>query len=455
MVEHRPRYHFLPPSDLPDSRQAGWMNDPKLFFRKGEYHVFFQYGPAPNWRLKHWGHVVSADLVRWRWLPVALAPTPGGPDEGGCWTGCVIADRGRFHILYTGVRARDPARGRPQTQCLASSDDLIAWEKYAGNPVIAEKPAGFGDCFRDPCAWKEGDTWLMIIGSQVPGAGGAALLHRSKDLIHWEYMHPLFEGDPRRTGKMFECPDFFRLGEKWVLLTSCGKTWWHTGGYESRRFTAAKQGVTDGGNFYAAKTLADGLGRRILWGWITEGRSWEEQRKAGWSGVLSLPRLLTLLPDGGLGIEPAPELESLRGTSERYENVEVASGRNPKIRLLDRGAGDCIEISATFGPSDAAEYGVVVRCSPDLTEQTSITWRRDTERLVDTPLPLRAGEELTLRVFVDRSVIEVFANGRASHTLRAYPTREDSLGIGLFARGGTARLRSLDAWQMAPSPLQM
>src|SRR2546430_15929114 len=88
--------------------------------------------------------------VHWEELPIALAPTPGGPDQDGCFTGCVVEEGGRFHILYTGIPRLQPLH---QVQCLASSEDLITWEKYLGDPAIAEPPDGFGECFRDPCAW--------------------------------------------------------------------------------------------------------------------------------------------------------------------------------------------------------------------------------------------------------------------------------------------------------------
>lgn len=152
----RPRYHFLPP--------PSWMNDPKPFYWRGEYHVSFQYCPGvPYSADKHWGHAVSTDLIRWRELPVALSPTPGGADQDGCWTGCVVEDGGRFHILDTGI----PQLVRPgpvQVQCLATSTDLVSWDKDPGNPVIpaSQKPEGFGDTFRDPCAWKEDDTWYVV-----------------------------------------------------------------------------------------------------------------------------------------------------------------------------------------------------------------------------------------------------------------------------------------------------
>src|SRR5438270_14066279 len=95
---HRPRYHFLPPSN--------WMNDPNgLIQWNGAYHLFYQYNPfAPVWGSIHWGHAVSADLVHWRDLPIALAPTPGSADEFGVFSGCAFDNDGAATILYTGVR---------------------------------------------------------------------------------------------------------------------------------------------------------------------------------------------------------------------------------------------------------------------------------------------------------------------------------------------------------------
>lgn len=420
------------------------MNDPKLFFHNGEYHVFLQHNPnGASWGNMHWAHTVSRDLVHWESLPIALAPDPGSPDAKGCWTGCVVKDDGRFQILYTGITPEGK-----QVQCLATSEDLIRWEKYGGNPVIAEKPEGFGDCFRDPCAWKEGDDWTMIIGSEVEGVGGAALLYRSRDLIDWEYLHPLFIGRKEETGHDFECPDFFPLGDRHVLLTSRGQTFWHTGAYENLKFTRDGWGVTDSGSFYAAKTLLDDRGRRILWGWIQERRPEEEQKAAGWSGVLSLPRALTLRPDGTLGIEPVEELEALRGRHRRVENLSLSYVSGEGTLLLPDVQEDALEVVVRFAPSEAKEYGVIVRRSPGGEEGAEIGYSSDTQTLMGAPLTLGEGEGLTLRVFVDRSVVEAFANGRACHTLRTYPKREDSLGVDLFARGGDVQVESVDVWEM-------
>src|SRR5436190_1548243 len=95
-----PRYHFVP---------GNWMNDPKLFFWNGEYHVFFQHYPyGPFWSTMHWGHVMSRDLVHWTPLPIALTPTPGTPDQEGCWTGSVIRYGDEFRLFYTGIPTSQP-----------------------------------------------------------------------------------------------------------------------------------------------------------------------------------------------------------------------------------------------------------------------------------------------------------------------------------------------------------
>jgi sucrose-6-phosphate hydrolase SacC (GH32 family) len=127
--------------------------------------------------------------------------------------------------------------------------------------------------------------------------------------------------------------------------------------------------------------------------------------------------------------------------------------------------GDCLEIQAELVPDEATELGIGVRCAPDGTEQTLIRYDRLQGRLLidrqrssmsedvqrdirSGPLPLAADEPLLLHIFLDRSVIEVFANYRLCMSSRVYPSRTDSLGVGLFARGGSARIKALDVWEM-------
>ena len=467
---HRPQYHFLPP--------ANWMNDPNgLIQWQGQYHLFYQHNPdSPSWGAMHWGHAVSEDLVHWTDLPIALAPTPGGPDADGCWSGCAVDNDGVPTLIYTGVF--------PQRQCVATStDDLLTWEKHAGNPVIAAPPEGLDVTgFRDPCVWREGDTWYALIGSGIQGVGGTALLYKSPDLTHWEYMHPICVGDRNDTGEMWECPDLVFLSDKYVLLVSVQPEFLYVhhfiGTWVDHKFTPETHGIADfGGYFYAPQTLLDDKGRRIMWGWIKEGRSDEAQQAAGWAGVMSLPRILSLRPDGLLGIEPAPELKTLRGKHHRLIDVVLtptSSGTWQDVEEVKHVRGDCLEIVAEFEPCNAGiardvdvagEFGIKVRCSPDGTELTRILYDHKAKRLVvdreqsslsadvhcetqECPLNLSPGEGLKLDVFLDRSVVEVYANGRTCITSRIYPSRPDSLGVDLFTSGGSVKLRSLDIWKM-------
>lgn len=442
---HRPTYHLMPP--------ANWMNDPNgLLLWKGETHVFYQYNPnGAFWGTMHWGHAASKDLVHWTHLPVALAPTPGGPDWDGCFSGCAVDNDGVPTFLYTGVS--------PEVQCLAvSHDDMITWEKYAGNPVIAAPPDGDVTGFRDPCVWKEGNEWVMLIGSGWKGVGGTALLYTSADLIHWTYQHPLCIGHREETGEMWECPDFFPLGDKHILLVSpvgSNTVLYFVGTYADRKFTPEVSGDCDfGRHFYAAKSLADASGRRLLWGWSWEGRTVEAQKAAGWAGVMSLPRELTLRSDNTLGFAPATELQTLRGAHRHFTGA-----------LTEPVQGDSLEILAEIAPGDAEAFGLRLRAAPDGSEQTLLTYDRATQRLglhreqsslspdvnrdgQSGKLALAPDETLQLHVFLDRSIIEVFANGRACLTSRIYPARTDSLSLEIYSYGGNAEVRSLDIWDI-------
>jgi beta-fructofuranosidase len=456
---HRPKYHFVPP--------AHWMNDPNgLIYWKGEYHLFYQHNPnGIGISMMRWGHAVSPDLVHWRHLPIALSPTPGGPDKDGCWSGCAVDHDGTPTLIYTGVR--------PEVQCVAtSSDGLLTWRKHPANPVIAAPPSDLAVTgFRDPWVWREGDTWQMLVGSGIQDVGGTVLLYRSPDLIHWRSMGPACVGDARETGTMWECPGLFPLNDRHVLIVSpvpLRQSLSFGGTYRDGRFTPERRGVLDGGgHFYAPQTLVDAQGRRVMFGWLWEGRTEAAQREAGWAGAQSLPRVLSLRPDGSLGMEPHPELVVLRGRHQRYEDLALSSG----AVALPEARGDCLELTAELAPGEcvgappAREVGLAVRISPGGEEETRVVFETGTRRLtVDRQrssqdpaahretygglLDLAPGESLRLRIFLDRSILEVYANGRFCLTSRIYPSRPDSLGVALFALDGNARARSVDVWEM-------
>ena len=449
---HRPRYHFLPP--------ANWMNDPNgpIFF-DGRYHVFYQHNPnGAFWGTMHWGHAVSRDLVHWEHWPIALAPGPTGPDKDGCFSGCCVVHHGVPTIIYTGVN--------PQVQCLATSrDGMRTWHKRPGNPVIPGPPPGLDvEGFRDPFAWQAGAWWYVAIGSGLKGVGGTVLLYRSRDLVDWEYIQPLCVGDKTRTGTMWECPNFYAFGEKHLLAVSpFGKVQAMVGTYADHTFTPEIETLMDlSPMFYAPNSLVTPDGRRIVWGYIQERRSEEARKAAGWAGVMSLPREVFLHADGALGMVPARELAVLRGTHWRATDRVVRPGEACVSGDL---AGDRLEIIACIDCDQADAVGLHVRRAPDGSEQTTIEYSEPDGRLTldgtrsslspDVTREVVGGsfrppgdQTLRLHVFLDDSVVEVFANDRACLTERIYPTRPDSLMVDVFSHGGTATLRSLDAWRM-------
>jgi beta-fructofuranosidase len=461
-----PTFHFLPPSN--------WMNDPNGFIQWDDtFHLFYQYNPeAAVHENMHWGHAASEDLVHWRHLPIALAPTPGGPDARGCWSGVTVDDAGTPTIIYSG------AVGQRQRACVATSHDgLLTWHKEPRNPVIPEPPPGVDVTeYRDHSVWREPDGWYQLMGAGIRDVGGAALLYRSANLRDWDYLHALSapqwqDPDGVMACPMWECPDFFALDDQHVLIASM----WDArrlcyaaaavGTYADHRFAPRTIRRLDhgDGHFYAPQSTRARDGRRIVIGWVQEGRAVPAQVAAGWSGTMSVPRELTLGQDGWLRIQPVSELASLRGACVRVAAAEIAPDRP---RVLDDMRGDALELDVLLEPAPGGRSGLAVRRSPDGSEQTLVIYDAAARELqVDrshasldsevrssthsAPLDLAPGAPLRVRIFVDHSVLEVFANDTLSVTTRVYPTRDDSVGIALLADRPGARLLQLDAWPMA------
>jgi beta-fructofuranosidase len=460
--QHRPIYHFTAP--------ANWLNDPNgLCFWQGAYHLFYQHNPhAAVWGPMHWGHAVSDDLLHWRHLPIALAPTPGGPDADGCWSGVLVDDGGLPTIVYSGHQTRAGRRDDVQLPCLATSrDGLLTWQKDPANPVIAAPPADLDVYeFRDHVLWREDGAWRQLIGAGIRNAGGAALMYRSDDLRSWEYMGPLCRGESDATGTIWECPDFFALGDRHALVLSpipLRRSIYLTGSYDGRRFVPSLRGEVDaGGHFYAPQSFVDPQGRRIMIGWLWEGRSEQAQIAAGWAGAMSLPRVVTARADGGLHFAPLPEVDLLRGEHMAYGGLELAAGA---AMLLDPAAGDALDVELELEAGRAEQIEVALRRSPDGEEQTVIRYDRassllevDRARSSRDPeahqtaagdvCPLAADGVLRLRILLDRSVLELYTPSGQCLTSRIYPQRPDSQGLAVEARGGAAYLRSADVWRM-------
>ena len=268
-------------------------------------------------------------------------------------------------------------------------------------------------------------------------------------------------------------PDFFPIGNRHMLLfaSHLRGAQYYIGTYANHRFMPERHGrMVYGppagrvGTFCEAYRMTAPDGRRILFGRASEGTYERYYKDSGWSGVMTLPWELALDADDALLIDPVRELAKLRRSHVTAPAMEVAADT---AAPLDSVRGACLEIATTLSPGSAKAYGLKLRCSPGGEEETLIgydpaaaTLTLDVSRsslsphvqnlLPETgPLSLAPGEDVRLRIFVDRSIVEVFANGRLCLTRRIYPTRPDSLGVAVFAEGGPAWVKSLEAWEMA------
>ncbi|MCE9555636.1 MAG: glycoside hydrolase family 32 protein [Planctomycetes bacterium] len=482
---HRPAYHFVVPEG------STFPFDPNgAIYWKGRYHLFYIFQDfSPTGGGHCWGHASSLDLLHWVHHPTALKP---GDGDRGIFSGnAFINKEGIPTIAYAGIDSG---------MCLATAEDdlLNHWKKSPHNPVIKVKGAK-GYEVGDPHVWLEGKTYYALTGSwRIPqGTGEALYLHKSQDLVHWEYLHPFYVKNPAWTGNDEDCScaDLFKLGNRHMLLciSHHAGARYYLGRYENERFVPEEHQRMNwpGGKCFAPETLLDGRGRRIMWAWVLESRKWPVQQGTGWSGVMTMPRVLSLDEKGKLLIDPPEEFTRLRYDRQEQRNLELKA--DAEVVLKDAKGSDVkgaeLELALEIDPGSAKEIGVVVRRSPDgidsdKAERTSIVYspqkktltidtsrsslspditndypvivmndkvKRRIVRLQEAPLELAAGEPLRLRIYLDRSILEVYANRRQCITQRIYPTRKDSVGVALFSRGGAAQVRSVDAWQVMPT----
>lgn len=471
----RPAFHLTP--------QAGWTNDPNGFsFYQGKYHLFYQYHPyGCYWGPMHWGHAVSADLLHWEYLPAALAPdTP--PDARGCYSGSALAlDDGRQLLVYTGVSG---AAQTVQAQCLAFGDgsEYVKWE---GNPAVTadELPEGYSRTdFRDPKIRREADSsWHLAVAACVNRtAGGVSqdgriveFVSREEVPLHWSFRRVLKENNGR-FGGMWECPDYFALDGKRILLVStCGMLAEgdeYSNGHENVCFVGhedAEGGAfaeesaqcTDHGiDFYAAQTLAAPDGRRILIAWMQD---WDCASKPvpglPWLGQMTVPRELSVR-GGRLFQWPVREIESLRGPCVRYGNVSPAPVGERQTadawtelpgvrgRILDLELALAAENGSLKDQEFVLRFAVGGRFYTELAfdaakrlltvDRRFCGWRRNLVHTRSCPCAPGADGRLRLRLLLDRFSAEVFINGGERAMTTTFYTEQGADRILFAARGG-------------------
>jgi beta-fructofuranosidase len=215
--------------------------------------------------------------------------------------------------------------------------------------------------------------------------------------------------------------------------------------------------------YFAPEALVDDKGRQIMWSWIFDDRPDSLKNFNGWTGTYGLPRSLWLGEDGTLRMRPVKEIETLRMNEKMLSNVKVISGSEVKLNEL---GNELMELKVTFQPNNAAQYGIKVCVSEDGREKTVIYYDQEDKKLkVDTrksglsfgrkiieeaPLELKKGEPLVLKIFVDKSIVEVYANNRQAIARRIYPTLGGT-GISVYSKGDNVKIESIKAWQIMPS----
>ncbi|XP_045448835.1 sucrose-6-phosphate hydrolase-like [Melitaea cinxia] len=416
---YRPLYHVAPP--------VGWMNDPNGFiYHNGEFHLFYQYYPYDSvWGPMHWGHTSSPDLVNWKQLPTALLP-----EEEMCFSGSAVSEGDTMILMYTGRRDTDDEPFFNESQYLAYSDDAINFQKYEGNPVLAESPNGSPD-FRDPKVWKYSDDYYVIIGSKTLDNRGRVLLYKSKDMKSWEYLTVLGESDGDM-GYMWECPDFFELDGKFVLLMSPQglepqgdryKNVYQNGyiigsfNYDTNEFVPEVpfQETDYGHDFYAA-TTTEANGKRYLLAWLSMWEVPHPEDTDGWAGKITLPRELSLVNNRIL-MKPVEAMENLReniavdenvGSDEEHEfgkavELLVDSDLEQKVDLLLEGRDGGGKVWLRWDPG--VRKVVVDRGSGDIRQ---VEW---------SPIGSH-----TWRIFLDASSLELFCGeGEVVFSSRVFP----------------------------------
>lgn len=479
---HRPQFHAIP--------NSGWMNEPHApFYYRGQYHLFFQKNPfGPYWHQIHWGHWVSVDMVHWRELPIALAPEADDLAPDGIWSGSASYRADGSPVLFF-TAGNDAARPNQRTGAAIPSDlndpDLVRWTKYPAPVTLQRAHEGRLGEFRDPFVFKDGADahWFQLVGSAVPGGSGTALVYDSTDLVHWNFKGPLMTLDTVKYpgfDSTWELPVLLPLGtgsdgrpRHIYLMDVHAQAYYWVGVFDRehgkfiadvaapRMFDVGQHHFSGPSGFVDPKT-----GRSIVFS-IAQGERTEQlQSDSGWAHNAGLPVVLSLGSDGDVRIAPIAELSALR----RRHIVSLANvSLQAAATVLAAVHGDTLEIELELAPSGAAatRRGLVVRKTDDDAERTAIyvgaaATRFEIDRSKSSLDPDvqgsgvqggavdLAGENLRLRVFVDRSMLEAYLNERKSLTSRAYPARQDANGVGLLGAPAD-RVVALNIWELAAS----
>lgn len=452
-MEQKPKFHVTPP--------MGWSNDPNGFSQyQGKYHLFFQHHMySTGFGPMHWGHAVSDDLIRWEYIDTALAPdTPA--DFSGIFSGSGLEVDGKHVLMYTGVQLHvkdEEARRmleRPehdftvfmqlrkenriffqQVQCMAEGDGRD-YVKFPENPVISTEmlPEGMDpENFRDPKIWRgEDGVFYAVIGSCDMEHDAKLLLYSSEDLHSWKFVS-IFHDNKKELGTMWECPDFFFLDGKAVIMASPEQMKGDNVHFPNRSSSACAIGsvceethtfvkeslslIDHGVDYYAPTSMEDAKGRRIQIGWMGNFQNRITPESYQWIGGMTLPRELHIR-DGKLYQLPVEELsnyyankveKTISVCSEEMQ-IEGISGRYLDMTVRVKGGDYTSCFVSVLGDQDGK---AVITCDREKKllsmDRSSCHFVNDHEPVTYAPLEEVDGE-LELRIVIDNAYVEVYLN---------------------------------------------
>ncbi len=446
---YRNRYHMMP--------EAYWMNDPNGFiYFKGKYHLYYQTNPFSTvWANMHWAHVVSEDLINWEHRGVALAPSNDYDDDlkGGTWSGTAVEHEGKIYILYTCCVMKGDVI--TQQQCLAYSEDGDTFTKYEGNPVL-QAPEGLSSAdFRDPKIWKHGNDFYCIVSSKNDGEACLGIF-QSKDMKSWEYKGIFFHGHAAY-GEMWECPDFFKLDNRYVLQVCTLnydngiKSMCFVGSfdYEKLRFEPVEIYESDAGfDFYGAQTAEGPNKERIMvgytnsWPWMPWFKDFGLNQFENWCGSLGLPREMNFNESGRLVFKPIDAVYKLQGdiTESRIylrngerKDFKIGDGIHAKLdlkfNLNENKSGLCkihlrnSALEDTVILVDFVGGKIICDRTRSYKDLSSVLFGNTNNRQTRVARTFdKQKSDLRVEIFADTSCIEVYVNdGETVLTFNLFP----------------------------------
>ena len=435
----REHFHLMPP--------VGWLNDPNgLCQFEGVYHAFFQYSPFDaEGGVKMWGHYISDNMLDWKYQGVALYPDQPF-DCHGVYSGSALVEDGKMYLYYTGnVKLEDGEydyirTGREGNTVLVSSEDGIHFGHKKQLMRNTDYPDDLTCHVRDPKVWKEQDTYYMVQGARTKEDVGQILIFTSKDKVNWKFKSRIESKEP--FGYMWECPDYFTIGDKKILSASVqgleGGIWEERNVYQSGYFEVEGDILSSyklgeyklwdyGFDYYAPQSFETEDGRRIHISWMgmPDCEAYTNLTIAdGWQHCFTLPREI-YVKDGKICQRPVRELdykEAITKTAENKLQADSCKAYDLKIDKIQNNQF-CIALAEEL----LLEY-TDGRFRMRFTDnrKTCVSAGRDC-RYVETD------EVTNIRVIADVSSVELFVNdGEYVFSTRYYP---DKYSINVQAEG--------------------